>query len=246
MTGSFSAGRKVAAWLVHLYTASGLAVGFLALQAIEAGNPRNAFLWMLLAVLIDATDGGLARLVDVKRVLPGFDGGKLDDIVDYFNYVLVPVIFLYVFKMVPESGTLIYISFPVLASAYGFCQAEAKTEDAFFTGFPSYWNILVFYLHASGCSQTSNALLLIVFSLLVFVPIRYVYPSRTPFCFILTNALGVIWTLQLFHLLWNYPQVNQNAFVLSLIFPLYYSILSFYLHLNTRKKPHVKSVLLDC
>jgi phosphatidylcholine synthase len=32
------------------------------------------------------------------------------------------------------------------ASAYGFCQLDAKTGDHFFLGFPSYWNILAFYL----------------------------------------------------------------------------------------------------
>ena len=36
----------------------------------------------------------------------------------------------------------------VMASGYGFSQADAKTEDHYFLGWPSYWN--VFALYACG------------------------------------------------------------------------------------------------
>ena len=35
---------------------------------------------------------------------------------------------------------------PLLASAYGFSQVNVKTDDGFFLGFPSYWNIVAYYL----------------------------------------------------------------------------------------------------
>ena len=68
----------------------------------------------------------------------------------------------------------------LLSSAYGFSRKDAKTPDHFFTGFPSYWNVVIFYLLVAGWSSVVNAAILLTFVVLVFVPIRYVYPSRTP------------------------------------------------------------------
>src|SRR5262249_10240337 len=156
------------AWAVHAYTALGTVAGFLALQSITTGHGRDAFLWMLLAVLIDATDGTLARAVEIKKVLPWFDGAKLDDIIDYFTFVIVPVAFLYYFGLLPAPGTLFFVAVPLLASAYGFCQAAAKTPDFFFTGFPSYWNIVAFYLYATHTPPWLNGALICLLSILVF------------------------------------------------------------------------------
>ena len=125
------------AWLVHLYTASGALAGFFSTLAIFAGDYRQALLWMVAATFIDATDGVLARRARVKERTPGFDGGRLDDIVDYVTFVFVPALFLY------QSGALPYgwaggvAAAILLSSAYGFAAADAKTNDHFFTGFPS-------------------------------------------------------------------------------------------------------------
>ena len=40
---------------------------------------------------------------------------------------------------------------------YGFCRTDAKTADHFFTGFPSYWNIVAFYLYVLGWPPAVNA-----------------------------------------------------------------------------------------
>ncbi len=231
----FSLLRKMAAWAVHAYTASGAVVGFLALRATFRGRAREAFLWMLIAVLIDATDGTLARAVEVKRVLPWFDGAKLDDIVDYFTFVIVPVVFLYQLHLLPISGTLLFVALPLLASAYGFCQAAAKTPDFFFTGFPSYWNIVAFYLHAGQTPLWLNGTLICILSLFVFIPIRYIYPTRTVPFHQLTNLLGGLWVGVLLVLLWQFPAPSPWLVFLSLYYPLYYTVLSFYLHATARK-----------
>lgn len=219
-----------AAWTVHAYTASGLVAGFLALQATWMGQAQDAFLWMLIAVLIDATDGTLARAIDIKRVIPWFDGAKLDDIVDYFTFVIIPTVFLYEFQLLPVSATLVFVGLPLLASAYGFCQADAKTEDFFFTGFPSYWNILAFYLYAGQTPVWLNGALICVLAVLVFVPIRYIYPTRTPDFRFLTNVLGAVWVVVLLILWWQLPSPSAWLLGASLYYPLYYTALSFYLH----------------
>lgn len=233
----FSLLHQAAAWAVHAYTASGMIVGFLALRATFLGRAREAFLWMLIAVLIDATDGVLARAVQIKRVLPKFDGAKLDDIVDYFTFVIVPVVFLYQLDLLPASGTLLFVALPLLASAYGFCQAAAKiqTSDFFFTGFPSYWNIFAFYLYIGQMPTWFNGALICVLSLFVFIPIRYIYPTRTVQFRWLTNILGGLWVVVLLALLWQFPTLHPWLVLLSLYYPLYYTALSFYLHATTRK-----------
>jgi len=227
--------HRAAAWAVHAYTASGAVAGFFVLQATFANQAREAFLWMLVAVLIDATDGTLARALKIKHVLPGFDGAKLDDIVDYFTFVIAPVVFLFQMRLLPSSGTFIFVALPLLASAYGFCQAAAKTPDFFFTGFPSYWNIVAFYLYVWRLPLWANGVLICALSLCVFIPVRYIYPTRTVPFRRLTNVLGVGWIGVLLALLYQFPAPSGWLVLCSLYYPLYYTALSFYLHTTSAK-----------
>ena len=230
-----TAQQQTLAWAVHTFTASGAVIGFLALQAIFVGNARLAFVWMAVATLIDALDGLLARKAQVKAVLPQFDGARLDDIVDYFTFVIVPVVFAYHFQLLPAAGTLVFVAAPLLASAYGFCQAAAKTEDHYFTGFPSYWNIIVFYLYAGHTPAWFNGIIIGVLAVLVFVPIRYVYPSRTLTLRWLSNSLGGVWTIMLLVIVWQLPDPSPWLVLGSLLYPIYYTVLSLYLHVTTPK-----------
>jgi phosphatidylcholine synthase len=114
----------------------------------------------------------------------------------------------------------------LMASAYGFNREDAKTEDHFFTGFPSYWNIVVFYLYLAGAHPAVNAAILILLAVLVFVPIRYVYPSRTPIFRGFTVLLGAFWGAIMIAMLWRLPAAPGILFWLSLVFPAYYLMLS--------------------
>src|SRR5437667_10379910 len=135
------------AWLVHLYTALGAVVAFVTILSIEQLRFQEAFWLMSLAVVIDATDGTLARATRVKELIPWFDGNRLEDIIDYANYVIVPCLFLLRANLLPSQDASWLAALPLVASAYGFCQKEAKTADHFFRGFPSYWNVVVFYFY---------------------------------------------------------------------------------------------------
>ncbi|HEY0724091.1 MAG TPA: CDP-alcohol phosphatidyltransferase family protein, partial [Pyrinomonadaceae bacterium] len=134
------------AWLVHCYTAIGAVVGLYTILAIDKSNFRLAFLLMAVTVIIDATDGALARAARVKAIIPWFDGALLDNLVDFLNYVIVPCLFLLRANLLPAQDALWLAALPIMSSAYGFCQRDAKTADHFFLGFPSYWNIVFFYL----------------------------------------------------------------------------------------------------
>jgi len=227
--------RTWAAWGVHLYTAIGAPLGLVALVASGQGWFSLAFACMALATFIDATDGQLARRVDVKTVLPNFDGARLDDIVDYLNYVVVPIVLAYQAALLPPGVVGVAIaSAPLVASGYGFSQADAKTSDEtanhFFTGFPSYWNIVVFYLYAFAGPIWFNVTVILILSVLVFVPIRYLYPSRNTVARTLTYVLGVLWALMMIVLLLQLPEPSRQLAYVSLFFPAYYVGLSLYLH----------------
>lgn len=219
-------------WVAHLYTASGAVIALLATGITFAHNFRVAFIYLVAATLVDATDGVLARALKVKERLPDYDGARLDDIVDYLTYVFVPVLIVWQAELVP-------VAFPVcaamlIASAYGFGQAHAKVQagDHFFTGFPSYWNIVVAYLYVWKLAPMVNAVVLIVLALLVFVPIRYVYPSRTATLKALTLVIGTIWGALFVWMIWRLPATDGPWLALSLVFPVYYFALSFWLHLK--------------
>ncbi|MDP3559167.1 MAG: phosphatidylcholine synthase [Legionellaceae bacterium] len=178
--------RYLSAVGVHVFTASAAFVGIMSLYKIHQQDYVQALWWMAAAVFIDAIDGTFARLVGVQKVLPQIDGALLDNMVDYLNYVITPCFFLLLKSdmLLPQAQWWVILAIS-LSSAYQFTQADAKTSDHFFKGFPCYWNIVVFYLFLFQTNPWLNTILLFVLSVLIFVPIKYVYPSRLDY---LTNS----------------------------------------------------------
>lgn len=219
--------QLAAAWSVHLFTATGAVVGTLALLAIFAGEWQRAAVLMLVALSIDSVDGTLARRARVSEVIPGFDGRRLDDMVDFFNYVLVPVVFVVAAGLV---SSWLWIVPPILASAYGFSQADAKTDDDFFLGFPSYWNVVALYLWVLEVAPGTGAFVLALLSVAVFVPLKYVYPSKAPRLKKTTNALGALWVV-VFAVAVAFPQATAPVHLaeLTLAYPIYYLAISAWL-----------------
>lgn len=220
-----SALRVAMAWGVHTFTASGALAGVAALLCIGSGELREAIAWMLVALFIDSVDGMLARAVGVSRALPRFDGRRLDDMVDFFNYVLVPVVFLL------SAGMLVHWSLaalPVLASAYGFSHADAKTHDDFFLGFPSYWNVLVIYLWLLDLHAVAASAWVTLFGLLVFVPFKYLYPSRMKVLWRTNVVLSMACILLVLYAVFDPARARALHLVeLSLVYPAFYFALSF-------------------
>jgi phosphatidylcholine synthase len=222
----------IAAWAVHLYTGTGVVLALLSILLIEHADYAHAFWLMALAVAVDASDGTLARAARVKQLIPGFDGDRLEDIIDYLNYVLVPCFFLIHAGLLPERDALWLAAVPMVASAYGFCQKEAKTADHFFLGFPSYWNIVAFYLYVMQTPRWINGFIILALSVLVFVPIKYVYPSRSPVLRGPTIALGVLWGILVVMMIYYLPAPPVLLVVASLLFPAYYTVLSLWLAIH--------------
>ncbi|MEZ4334884.1 MAG: CDP-alcohol phosphatidyltransferase family protein [Myxococcota bacterium] len=218
---------SVAAWAVHLLTASGAVAGLFAMIAVTQDRAERAALLMLLALAIDGVDGTFARAARVRERVPGIDGRRLDDVVDYLNYVIVPAFFLWRLGRVDDPA---WLAAPVLASAFGFARVDAKTEDDFFLGFPSYWNVLAIYLWLFETPPWLANGLLVGLALAVFIPFKYLYPSKLepPRLRRALALAGMLWGLALVVCAgWPEWARARHLPALSLLYPAWYFALSF-------------------
>ena len=223
------------AWAVHAFTASAAYIGVLTLIKIYQHEYLHALWLMGITVVIDALDGSFARLVGVKKILPVIDGALLDNIVDYLNYVVTPCFFLFVKPdMLPSTYALWIIVGITITSSYQFCQADAKTPDHFFKGFPCYWNFAIFYMFIFNTSMMANAVILSSLCILIFVPIKYVYPSRIDYLThstrlkILMHSCSLFYGISSCFILWNYPKREPFWLIVSLGYIVMYLGLSMY------------------
>lgn len=218
--------RTLAAYGVHLFTATGAVWGLLAILAIFDGDYRMMIVWMIVAMLVDGFDGLLARWADVKKYASGVDGALLDNIIDYLNYVLVPAIFIVKTDFLPAPVKLFTACLILLTSAYQFTQTDAKTDDHHFKGFPSYWNVAALYMLLMGLPGWVNFGFLMLFNVLVFVPIKYIYPSRNSYLRQITLVLTYLYgAIGIWGLL-QYPNHPQWFLWVSFVYVVYYIALS--------------------
>ena len=223
---------RIAAWLVHLYTAAGAVLALAGVEAVLKGDARLAFASMYAATIVDATDGVLARRARVKSVLPGIDGARIDDLVDYVTFVFLPMIVVLRFELLPQPIAFSVAGLVLVCSLYGFVAPDAKTADHLFTGFPSYWNVIVLYLYVMDAPPPIAAIVLLGLCGLIFVRVTYVYPSRTPILMRTTLGLAAMWAVAVAVMIWLLPARSAAVTIVSLVFPVYYIVLSLVLQLR--------------
>jgi phosphatidylcholine synthase len=194
--------RTAAAWLVHLFTASGVVIAFVALEATWRGDFRLALLWLLAALAVDGVDGTLARWARVKEHVPRVDGEAFDLIVDYLNYVFVPAVFICKAGLVPQSLALALAAAILLSSVYVFVRRDMKTADNYFRGFPALWNVVALYLFVARPGEAAGAVAVTVLAVMSFAPIRFVHPFRVRDHQPLLLVCAVLWTVATLALLW--------------------------------------------
>jgi phosphatidylcholine synthase len=219
---------RLAAWSVHLLTASGAVWALLALDAAARAHFKAALGWMAVAVLVDGVDGALARRARVKVLLPSLDGTLLDNLVDYLNYVVVPAFLIYRAGLLPQPAALAGAAAICLASAFQFAQLEAKAGDRF-RGFPSYWNVVALYLLLLRPAGWVALGVVVALCLLVFVPVPWIYPTRTRELRGPTLTLTIVWAATVGVLLWRYPDHPRWLAHASLAYAVYYIALSLWL-----------------
>ncbi len=232
---------KAAAWSVHLFTATGSVAGLFTLWAILHKKYVLAFTLVGIAIAIDAADGTLARMVRIKETLPNFDGALLDNLIDFLNYVIVPGFFILCSDIIQPGWREAMASLVVLSSCYQFAQEDAKTEDHYFLGFPSYWNIAVFYLYFWQTSHWVNVGILVTLVVLVFIPVKFIYPTRLEYVthnkWFRRLILGYTWAwgTASFSMVFLYPKRVWWVVTLSMSYCVAYGIISLYRTLKPLK-----------
>lgn len=231
--------RQFFAWCVHVFTAFSAFFGLLALAAIYQHHYIAALWYMSAAFVVDNIDGTLARFFKVTEYAPKIDGPLLDNIIDFFTYSMIPAFFVLASNLVAAPHRIFCAALICFASCYQFTQRDAKTADHFFKGFPSYWNILVFYAYLWGWPHVATLSAIIICFIGSFIPIKYLYPSRMEY---LSTQKTYVYLMLLATILWAacavgilaiYPQQNSiiNGYTIA------YIVLYFMLSLYRTVKP---------
>src|SRR4051812_9416700 len=96
--------ERLAAWAVHAYTASGAVLALLMVHFAYQGDTERVLWLSLVAMVVDGTDGFLARRFRVKEVVPQIDGALLDNLVDYLTYAFAPMVLLWAIGALPDGA----------------------------------------------------------------------------------------------------------------------------------------------
>jgi len=183
----------VMAYGVHVFTALGAALGFLALEAVIAGDLPRAFMWLAIALVVDAVDGPLARWLKVTETASRYDGATLDLVVDFITYVFVPAAMLLRPEVMDPPFGLIAGLVVLVGSALYFADTGMKTDDWWFKGFPAVWNVVVFYIVVFKPATWLTLLIVLVLAAMMFLPVVFVHPVRVKRWRALTMGVMVLW-----------------------------------------------------
>lgn len=222
--------ERLAAWSVHAYTTAGSVLALLMVHFAYQGEVETVLWLFLVAMVVDGSDGMLARHFRVKAVVPQIDGALLDNIVDYLTYVFAPMVLLWATGLLPDGvwGGVV-AAIPLVASCYQFTRTDAKTDDHFFLGFPSYWNIVAFYVVVFDLDTVATTAVIVALAILVFVPVKYVYPSRTETLWYTNMAAATAFLVLFGAITSQLPDVPFVLTALSLVYLTYYVAISLWL-----------------
>jgi phosphatidylcholine synthase len=189
-----ASGSWARAFAVHVLTACGAALCFLALLAAISANWPLMFAWLGLALIIDAVDGTLARRFQVNELLPRWSGDTLDLVVDYLGYVFVPVYAIVAGGLLPDVAAIPAGLLILVTSALYFADRKMKMADNHFRGFPALWNVVAFYLFLLRLPPWLAVVVVAVLCGASFVPFPFLHPLRVARLRRLNIALLLAWS----------------------------------------------------
>ncbi|MGB9044397.1 MAG: CDP-alcohol phosphatidyltransferase family protein [Pseudolabrys sp.] len=190
--------ERARAFTVHIFTATGAALAFLALILATGGHWAAMFLCLGLALVVDGADGPIARAFDVQNVLPRWSGGTLDLVVDFTTYVFVPAYAIAASGLLPQILAIPAGIVVVISGALYFADREMKTKDNYFRGFPAVWNLAAFYLYLLEPPEWAAAIAVAVLAGLSFTPIRFLHPLRVQHWRSFNVVLLAVWAVLAF------------------------------------------------
>ncbi len=190
--------ERARAFTVHIFTATGAALAFLALILATGGHWAAMFLCLGLALVVDGADGPIARAFDVQNVLPRWSGDTLDLVVDFTTYVFVPAYAIAASGLLPQILAIPAGIVVVISGALYFADREMKTNDNYFRGFPAVWNLAAFYLYLLEPPEWAAAIAVAVLAGLSFTPIRFLHPLRVQHWRSFNIVLLAVWAVLAF------------------------------------------------
>ena len=227
--------KVLQSYLVHIFTVSGVFLSFLALAEAIDGNLPLMFFYLAIALFVDGIDGSLARRVDVKKYTPNINGEILDNIIDFLNYVFVPSFVIYWLELVPKGLELLIAGLILTVSCYTFANNNIKTSDFYFSGFPALWNVVVLYFYILNTDPFTNLIVILILSILTFIPIKYLHPFRVKKLRKTSLSFLLIWMISTVILLYfnNLDETILNiSFSFWILTNLYFLLLTVYRTIN--------------
>lgn len=215
-------------------TSLNLFFGFVSIIETFNGELKNALLCIIIAMILDATDGRIARFLNVE----GEFGKELDSLADIVTFGVAPSIMLYesCLSQFGVEGLIISAIFPV-CGALRLAKFNTETYKSvnYFVGLPitvAGGILAVFTLSVDFFTGFFVGGLLIVLSFLMISNLRF--PSfkkeKIPKNFILILSLMIIG-------LYAYHKLIPDKFPLLLVVPLFIvAMYSFYKF----KKGHIE------
>jgi phosphatidylcholine synthase len=194
-SSSASPGTRAAAFSVHVFTALGAGIAYIALLEAVREHWAAMFAWLGLALVVDALDGPIARRLNVARLQPNWSGDVLDLVVDFVTYVFVPAYAITASGLLlPLAGPLLGVGIVVSGALY-FADRRMKAADNHFRGFPALWNAAAFYLFLLHPPPALSSLAVAALIALTFVPFHVVHPVRVVRLRGLTLSLLAVWAV---------------------------------------------------
>ena len=190
--------ERARAFTVHIFTATGAALAFLALILATGGHWAAMFLCLGLALVVDGADGPIARAFNVQNVLPRWSGDTLDLVVDFTTYVFVPAYAIAASGLLPQILAIPAGIVVVISGALYFADREMKTKDNYFRGFPAVWNLAAFYLYLLEPPEWAAVIAVAVLAGLSFTPIRFLHPLRVQHWRSFNIVLLAVWAVLAF------------------------------------------------
>ncbi|HZD90413.1 MAG TPA: phosphatidylcholine synthase, partial [Pseudolabrys sp.] len=185
--------QRARAFAIHVFTATGAGLAFLALVLAAGGHWAAMFFTLGLSLVVDAIDGPLARAFDIGAVLPRWNGDTLDLVIDYATYVFVPAYAIAGSGLLPPSVALLSGVIVCMTGALYFADRRMKTDDNYFRGFPGLWNLAAFYLYILEPPPWAAAGGVLVLAILSFIPVKFLHPFRVRHWRPLNVALLAVW-----------------------------------------------------
>ncbi len=226
--------QKLLAFSVHVFTSLGIVVGFMAILAIDEERFIDALLLLFITLIIDGIDGTFARMFKTNEVLPNYDGKMIDYVIDFATYAIIPAYFIYSahidgIYLLPENLRFWGAAIILLVSALYYGKEGMVSTDYYFVGFPVMWNMVAFYMFlVFDFSPLVNFIAIVGFAIAHFIPLKFMYPSRTPKFKGLNIVITILFIVSNILIIWLHPTVYPILIYISWFTLSYYGIMAVY------------------